>query len=107
MPTATNVDSPESIRTHPKPDCLLCGRPGQALYQGLDDLPWGVPGCFGFRQCPDPDCRLIWMDPAPIKEDLFKAYAVYFTHARPPEGGRLRRVAEAVRRGYLRSRLGH
>src|SRR5262249_16218861 len=43
----------------------------------------------------------------PIKEDLFKAYAVYFTHAHPPEGGRLRRVAEAVRRGYLRSRLGH
>jgi SAM-dependent methyltransferase len=47
------------------------------------------------------------MHPVPVKDDLPKAYRAYFTHGRPPVGGRLRRVAEAVRGGYLRAGLGH
>jgi 2-polyprenyl-3-methyl-5-hydroxy-6-metoxy-1,4-benzoquinol methylase len=100
---------PETIRTRPRPDCYLCGRRGVPLYRGLTDRLCGVPGRWDLNICSDPDCGLIWIDPVPTEEDIGKAYErVYYTHEPTTSGHpRLRRAFEAVKGGYLRSRLGY
>lgn len=32
------------------------------------------------KRCPNSDCRMLWLDPMPIEEDIGKAYESYFTH---------------------------
>ena len=96
------------IRTRPVPACPLCGAAGRPRYGGLRDRLFAAPGVWGVRECGDGACGLLWLDPAPIPEDLGKAYLSYFTHEdrppRPPTG--LRRLAQAAREGYLSSRWG-
>ncbi len=75
----SSVEGANSIRTSPIPDCYVCGLPGRPLYSGWQDNLFGVPGKWNLSQCPDPDCGLIWPDPMPIKEDIGKAYAQYYT----------------------------
>ncbi len=48
-------------------------------------------------------CRLIWLDPMPVQEDIGKAYAHYYTHsvardARPAGG--LRRLLLRMKQSY-------
>jgi 2-polyprenyl-3-methyl-5-hydroxy-6-metoxy-1,4-benzoquinol methylase len=40
-----------------------------------------APGQWNLKKCRNASCRLIWMDPAPLAEDLHLAYATYFTHS--------------------------
>src|SRR5206468_492423 len=49
---------------------------------GLRDRLFDVPGTFSFSQCPD--CRSVWLNPRPIREDIPKCYTNYFTHEAPP-----------------------
>lgn len=73
--------SREIIATVAAPTCYLCGAAGVLLHAGLSD-PWaGAPGEWDLKRCPSPDCGLVWLDPMPSREDLWKAYQVYFTHA--------------------------
>src|SRR4051794_27600281 len=104
MYTVTDIESPDEIRTRPRPDCPLCSGPGRALYEGLDDVPSGAPGRWGFRECADPACRLLWIAPAPSAEAFPKASRVHSPPSRPRRAGRL---VEAVRGGSLRAGLGH
>ncbi len=62
--------------------CRLCGAVGDILYAGLSDRLLGTPGVWDLRQCPKRDCALIWLDPAPVEEDLLEAYAApaHYTH---------------------------
>jgi 2-polyprenyl-3-methyl-5-hydroxy-6-metoxy-1,4-benzoquinol methylase len=70
----------EIIATIPAPACNLCGARGVLLHEGLSD-PWaGAPGEWNLKNCPNPDCGLVWLDPMPSRKDLWKAYRVYFTH---------------------------
>jgi len=71
------------IRSRPCPDCYLCQSPGKALYTGLKDRLYNVAGAWDVKQCPDPVCGLIWLDPLPLKEDIGEAYRDYMTHDRP------------------------
>src|SRR5438477_298019 len=107
MQVETLPESP--IRTRPRPDCYLCGRRGEPLYRGLSDRLWGVPGQWDLNLCPDPGCGLIWIDPVPTDEEIGKAYpGAYYTHEQATPGHRLlRRCYDAVKQGYLRSRLGY
>jgi 2-polyprenyl-3-methyl-5-hydroxy-6-metoxy-1,4-benzoquinol methylase len=92
----------------PRPRCLLCGREGPVRYPGLEDLFFGVPGQWNLRQCPDPDCGLLWLDPMPRASEIHKAYASYYTHAQPTPGQSLaRRLTRAVGDGYLRVHYGY
>ena len=73
-------DNDERIRTRPCPDCYLCGSHGKALYQGLKDRLFGVPGDWNLKHCLNPACGLVWLDPMPIEEEICKAYRTYYTH---------------------------
>jgi 2-polyprenyl-3-methyl-5-hydroxy-6-metoxy-1,4-benzoquinol methylase len=75
-----NRDSPASIRTSSQPECYFCRTPGEILYEGLTDRLFGAPGKWGFRQCPNAECGLVWLDPTPSASDLGKCYECYYTH---------------------------
>jgi 2-polyprenyl-3-methyl-5-hydroxy-6-metoxy-1,4-benzoquinol methylase len=49
----------------------------------MEDRFFGAGGKWGVVQCANPNCRLVWMNPMPVAEDLGLAYQEYFTH----EGG--------------------
>jgi SAM-dependent methyltransferase len=67
--------------------CYLCGSQGAILHQDLSDPMAGAPGKWNLRRCPNPDCDLVWLDPMPLQEELWKAYRSYFTHRNyVPEG---------------------
>ena len=74
------LTNPEIINSVPEPACYLCGSQGIILYTGLSDPYASTPGEWNLKRCPNPDCGLVWLDPMPIKEDLWKAYRVYYTH---------------------------
>ncbi|GIX50163.1 MAG: hypothetical protein KatS3mg132_357 [Limisphaera sp.] len=106
----SGLDEPGQVRLRgrPVPNCLICGRPGGWLYDGLSDRSFRAPGRWGFRRCENPECGLVWLDPQPIPEDLPAAYAGYYTHAQPAPGpGWLRQVWEAVQRQHLARRFGY
>jgi 2-polyprenyl-3-methyl-5-hydroxy-6-metoxy-1,4-benzoquinol methylase len=91
------------IRTAACPRCVLCQSEGSDLYAGQRDRLFGATGLWNLKICPNHDCGLIWLDPMPIKEDLAKAYANYYTHAandptRRP--GFLKKIRDLAQRGY-------
>ncbi|MEN8250053.1 MAG: class I SAM-dependent methyltransferase [Bacteroidota bacterium] len=69
-----------NIRVQYCPDCYICGSKGDILYQGLEDWLFGVAGKWDFKRCPNLECGLVWLDPRPCKDDLWKAYDEYYTH---------------------------
>lgn len=73
-------DSNTKIRTRPCPECYLCGVPGKTRYQGFKDRLFSAPGEWNLKECPNPECGLIWLDPVPVEEDIGKAYQNYYTH---------------------------
>ena len=68
------------IRTEPRPACPVCASGGLSLYANMEDRLYGVPGRWAIRRCSSKDCGLLWLDPAPIEEDIPKTYREYFTH---------------------------
>ena len=81
------VDSRPQMRTVERPTCPLCGSSGTVLYRDLRDCLYGAPGSWGFRHCPNPQCGLLWLDPAPLREDIAQAYERYFTHLQSAQTG--------------------
>jgi 2-polyprenyl-3-methyl-5-hydroxy-6-metoxy-1,4-benzoquinol methylase len=78
------------------------------VYARLDDALFGAPGEWSMRRCSNRGCRLYWLDPEPIEEDIGKAYASYYTHEEPSLGTSMpKRLFRQVRASYLRSRLGY
>jgi 2-polyprenyl-3-methyl-5-hydroxy-6-metoxy-1,4-benzoquinol methylase len=96
-----------ALRVAPVPACPACGAGGAPLYEDLCDHLVGVPGSWRIVRCKDPACAVLWLDPAPVEEDIGLAYHNYYTHAdpeRPPArtlGGPWRWVKE----GYLAGRF--
>ena len=76
--------------------CLFCQKPGTQLYAGLRDGLFGAPGTWGFLQCPE--CRLVWLNPRPVPEDVGKVYTTYYTHS---DGDRRSRLALLKKKIYL------
>jgi 2-polyprenyl-3-methyl-5-hydroxy-6-metoxy-1,4-benzoquinol methylase len=99
------------MRTRPRPYCCLCRAKGNPLHLHLTDDLFGVPGEWSFRQCPDRACGLIWLDPMPLEEDIGLAYQSYHTHEDSPAKHHARswgrRLAGAVKTGYLARRYGY
>src|SRR5882672_7322950 len=88
--------APSDIRTESRPRCFLCSVEGKVLYENLADPFFDNPGKWSFKQCPNAGCGLVWLDPAPVAEDLHLAYREYFTHGgrdgKLSRGGRLRSI---------------
>jgi 2-polyprenyl-3-methyl-5-hydroxy-6-metoxy-1,4-benzoquinol methylase len=99
-----------TIRNRPKPHCAFCGIEGISLYRDLSDRLYSAPGLWGFRQCPSPDCGLVWLDPSPVEEDLGIAYKKYYTHAATETSSHAslaKRAYRYARDGYLERKFGY
>ncbi len=99
------TEQPDLIGTYACPACPLCGTAGNLLHAGMKDRLFNVPGTWSSRQCSNPDCSLIWLDPMPRREDIHKAYVTYFTHQEKEHGvSKSRKKGLAVRllRAYKR-----
>ena len=83
----------KGIKVAPRPVCLLCGSPGRPAHTGLRDRLFGAPGEWNLHRCENSGCRLYWLNPMPLAEDISIAYVGYYTHAgadenEVPAGGR-------------------
>lgn len=65
-----------SIRTEQFHSCIICGATGERFYEGLKDYRGIVRGEFNIRYCAS--CRLLWLDPRPIAEDIKRCYKDFF-----------------------------
>lgn len=105
----------KEIRTAPHPSCTLCGSAGEFIYLALRDRLFGTVGAWNLKQCNNRKCRLIWLDPMPLEEDLGSAYARYYTHAAAAPrsdnevraAGLARQCYRLMKRGYLASKYGY
>lgn len=100
----------EEIRVQEAPSCLLCGTDGVSLYWSLRDRLFDAPGEWHVKKCPNSACGLLWLDPMPSEEDLWKAYRNYYTHQAdkplPPDTWP-RRAYQDVKQGYLACKYGY
>src|ERR1700693_5666511 len=102
-----------SIRTLARPDCAICGAPGVPLYENLTDRFFDAPGRWNFARCVRTQCALLWINPAPIEDDLWKAYRNYFTHDDPAttnfpnSRGVTHGARQAIKRAYIAAWLRH
>lgn len=98
----------KSIRVHAADNCPLCGTPGKSYYTGLSDFSYDAPGKWDFSRCPKDGCGMVWLNPAPAKEDLGLAYQGYYTHQQPePGASAMRDLVWGVWFGYLVHRFGY
>ncbi len=66
------------IETLERKNCLVCHSLGKPLYENLTDQLFSAPGNWNLSLCPK--CRLIWLNPYPVPEDVGKLYFSYYTH---------------------------
>lgn len=74
------MEQTRNMRGQRKNNCVVCGRSGALKYEGMKDGLFGVAGTWSIRQCQQPNCWTLWLDPCPIPEDIAEAYENYFTH---------------------------
>ena len=112
---STGLADAKQIRTAPRPKCALCGSEGEFIYLAQQDRLFGAAGSWNLKRCANRKCRLLWLDPMPLEEDIGKAYGNYYTHAgpgdsAPSETGRVgfsRRVYRLMKQGYLAGKYGY
>lgn len=101
--------SDDTIRTEPRHACIICGERGNPLFSDLPDRLFGSAGTWNLVRCVNAACGLVWLDPAPCRDDLWKAYARYYTHQDlvTPGTGIAKRAYRFVRDCYLSLRYGY
>jgi 2-polyprenyl-3-methyl-5-hydroxy-6-metoxy-1,4-benzoquinol methylase len=72
---------PHIIQTYPQTTCLVCGQSGTNKYKNLADRHFGETTGWDISQCNNKNCNLLWLDPMPTKDDIWKAYDSYYTHS--------------------------
>ncbi|WP_174275095.1 class I SAM-dependent methyltransferase [Sphingomonas bacterium] len=97
-----SVDN-DGILAENRSDCILCGNDSRLLHDGLRDPLFGAPGTWSIRQCASADCRLGWVDPRPLPDQVGKLYESYYTHAEDGAvdeqnyyGGGLKKIVKSV-----------
>jgi len=68
----------KQIRIRPCSHCYLCGSVGKLFYRNLKDHSFGVVGNWNLLYCSV--CKLFWLSPQPIPEDINLIYEDYQTH---------------------------
>ncbi len=85
----------EEIVTKVIEQCPLCGNSG-ALYQTDVQDPDGlISRSWQFKRCDSKSCQFVWLSPAPLESELWKAYVQYHTHTRKRES-RIFRLVEGL-----------
>ena len=105
----------DGVEVESHPLCLMCGAPGQVLYEGLRDRPFDTPGMWRLKKCTNYPCGILWLDPMPTEEDVWKAYQTYYTHPDQPkaslkeDAARLlfRQMMASLRKGYIAHKYGY
>jgi SAM-dependent methyltransferase len=94
------------IRTRPCPDCYVCHKRGELLYENLTDRLFAATGRWNVKKCPDSACGFLWLDPMPLAEDLGLAYRAYYTHEdhNSSSNSLARRIYSRIQIGYLRTK---
>lgn len=93
----------EAIHVQEAPFCLLCGEQGIFIYRNLPDRLFGAPGIWGLMRCPN--CGLVWLNPRPVPEDVWKLYEQYYTHEKTKAPARLAGLRKAARDSVLATGL--
>ena len=76
------------MRSKPVNKCLCCQFSGELIYEAIQDRSFGVAGSWDIRRCLNPECGFLWLDPAPVEEDIGLAYKTYFTHPKQLDAGK-------------------
>jgi SAM-dependent methyltransferase len=61
-----------------KGKCLICGMPGKLIHEKISDSLFSAPGEWSIRACVS--CDLVWLDPQPNPDQIWKLYRSYYTH---------------------------
>jgi len=85
------------------PKCIVCGIKGEELYTDLKDRVFGIEQRFNFKRCAV--CGLIWLDPRPKTEDIYKCYTNYFHTERHETESGLGGKPLALLKGFLRKNV--
>ncbi len=88
------------IRTREVECCPQCGSSGESLYVGLSDRLFNAPGIWGAMRCNTKSCQMVWLNPAPINEDLHLAYTSYYTHVAADKGNEKIKISSSAWQGY-------
>lgn len=105
-----SMSSASPIRSISKPNCAVCGRKGDELYSDLIDRLFGASGTWNLKRCSNPECGLIWLDPMPLAEDIWMAYASYYTHTTnvfERKRNWPKRVVDSAKHGYWAREYGY
>jgi 2-polyprenyl-3-methyl-5-hydroxy-6-metoxy-1,4-benzoquinol methylase len=88
---------------------MVCGAPGEPLYTGLRDRLFSAPGEWNIKRCSNTSCGLLWLDPMPLKTEVWKAYENYYTHSDNAKSrpAWLSAILLGAKRGYLARRYGY
>jgi 2-polyprenyl-3-methyl-5-hydroxy-6-metoxy-1,4-benzoquinol methylase len=101
------------IRTEAQIRCVGCGSIGLPRYENLRDRFFGAPGRWNLSRCPGARCGMLWLDPMPLADDIWKAYRDYYTHEEAvapllsPKARVIRPILQSIKRAYLAARLGY
>lgn len=90
------MDTKDQIQTELQPTCIVCGALGTVKYRDLSDRLFGAPGSWTVKECNDPGCGTLWLDPRPTLADIGKAYKNYYTHGDSQQRTFIRRTVHAL-----------
>ena len=95
-----DIDNEKQIRANDCPDCYLCQAEGKLLYSNLSDRIFNAPGNWNLKQCSNPICSLVWLDPMPLASEIGKAYETYCTHDSPEATAKKNGLRPLIRSAY-------
>jgi ubiquinone/menaquinone biosynthesis C-methylase UbiE len=107
--SACTLNDIQVNRTESKPTCLVCGQPGRLLYANLTDKLFSCVGTWSLKECVNPKCGFVWLDPAPHESELWKLYTTYYTHTdgNYAATGTIKRSFHFIRDCYLYLKFGY
>lgn len=74
----------------------MCGGSGAPAVSGVRDPDRQLDGDWSFRHCDG--CGVYWLDPAPLPQEMWKAYATYHTHTQKRDSRLLRSLLSLAHR---------
>jgi 2-polyprenyl-3-methyl-5-hydroxy-6-metoxy-1,4-benzoquinol methylase len=99
----------DNIKSFSRPFCTVCKSEGIEMYINLTDKLYGSSGKWNLMKCINKNCNTIWLNPAPVEEDIHKAYQNYYTHidSTPKKKNILRKLFNRIQESYLSNKYGY